>query len=334
MKIIAFGVRDDERPFFQQWAQNHSSVSLKLVKERLTSGTVNQAAGYEGVVIVYQQSPFTKDLLQTLHDFDIHALSTRNAGVDDIDLAAVKEFNMQLTNVPAYSPSAIAEFSVTQALNLLRQTKAVRQKIQHGNFNWAPTIGEELNTKTIGVIGTGRIGQAAIKIFQGFGAKVIAYDIYQNPTLANQGLYVKSLTDLYRQADIISLHAPATSDNYHLLNSKAFETMKNGVRIINAARGTLIDTQALLTAVDQGKVGGAALDVYEEEANIFNHDFGSYQAIPDQLVKKLMAHKNILLTPHIAFYTLTAVKNMVQIALDNNSQLLTTGTADHLVTLP
>ncbi len=163
------------------------------------------------------------------------------------------------------------------------------------------------------------------------GAKVIAYDIYRNPELDAEGIYVDTPEELYAQSDVISLHAPATAENEHMLNDQAFANMKDGVWILNPARGTLIDTDALIRALDSGKVAGAGLDVYEDEVGIFNSDFGSFDAIPDERLKDLMKRENVIVTPHIAFYTKRAVKNMVYYAMDANKDLFETGKSDKLV---
>lgn len=333
LKIIAYGVRDDELPYFTSWAQ-HQKIEVKVVTDELTMSNVDQANGFDGIIIVYQKKPFTAELIDKIDSLGIKAISSRNAGIDNIDLRALAKNGMQLTNVPAYSPGAIAEFSVTQALNLLRKTKVFSNKVQEGDFLWAPDIADELSQQTVGVVGTGRIGQAAIKIYQGFGAKVLAYDVFQNPDLVKKGLYVNTLTELYQKADILTLHIPATEDNKYLLDAVAFNNMKKGIKIINAARGSLVDTEELIKALDSKKVGGAAIDVYENESEIFNRKFSNFSEISDKRLQNLIRRDNVLITPHIAFYTQPAVRNMVKISLDNNLQLIKTGVADNLVTLP
>ncbi|MDT6980455.1 D-2-hydroxyacid dehydrogenase [Levilactobacillus zymae] len=329
MKIIAYGIRDDERPYLEQWSQAQG-IEVKAVSQLLDDTTVDLAHGYDGAV-VYQQKPYTAAVLDKLAALGITNLSLRNVGVDNVDADAVKRNGFKVTNVPAYSPAAIAEFTVTELMRLLRRTPTFDRKQAQGDLRWAPDIADELNSMTVGIVATGRIGRAALKIYQGFGAKVIAYDVFHNPELEKQGIYVDTLDELYAQADVISLHAPATKDNQHMLNDAAFAKMKTGVWIVNPARGALVDTDALIRALDSGKVAGAALDVYEDEVGIFNTDFGSFEAIPDERLKNLMRRDNVLISPHIAFYTKTAVKNMVQYALNNNKQLIETGQAENEV---
>ncbi|AQW22162.1 lactate dehydrogenase [Lentilactobacillus curieae] len=332
MKIVAYGIRDDEKPYLDKWSDENPDVEVQSTGDLLDESTVGLANGADGVV-TYQQKPYTAEVLDKLGSFGIKFLSLRNVGVDNIDATAAKRNGIKVTNVPAYSPEAIAEFTVTQLMRLLRRTNTFDRKQKDGDLQWAPDIAEELNQMTVGVVATGRIGRAAMKIYEGFGAKVIAYDVFHNPELEKQGIYVDTMDELYSQSDVISLHAPATKENEHMLNDDAFSKMKDGVYILNPARGALIDTDALIRALDSGKVGGAAVDTYENEVGIFNTDFGSFDKIPDERLKNLMKRENVLVSPHIAFYTKRAVRNMVYFAMDANKSLIESGKSDKLVDL-
>ncbi|KRM45409.1 D-2-hydroxyacid dehydrogenase [Lentilactobacillus parafarraginis] len=332
MKIIAYGIRDDEKPYLDKWSEENPDVEVASTGELLDESTVDQAKGADGVV-VYQQKPYTAAVLDKLGSYGVKFMSLRNVGVDNIDADAAKRNGIQVTNVPAYSPEAIAEFTATELMRLLRRTNTFDRKIAHGDLRWAPDIAEELNQMTVGVFATGRIGRAAIRIYKGFGAKVIAYDIFHNPELEKEGIYVDSPEELYAKSDVLSIHAPATKENEHMLNDDAFSKMKDGVYILNPARGILVDTDALIRALDSGKVAGAALDVYEDEVGIFNTDFGSFDKIPDERLKNLIKRENVLVSPHIAFYTKRAVRNMVYFAMDANKSLINTGKSDKLVKL-
>lgn len=332
MKIIAYGIRDDEKPYLDKWSEENPDVEVASTGELLDESTVDQAKGADGVV-VYQQKPYTAAVLDKLGSYGVKFMSLRNVGVDNIDADAAKRNGIQVTNVPAYSPEAIAEFTATELMRLLRRTNTFDRKIAHGDLRWAPDIAEELNQMTVGVFATGRIGRAAIRIYKEFGAKVIAYDIFHNPELEKEGIYVDSPEELYAKSDVLSIHAPATKENEHMLNDDAFSKMKDGVYILNPARGILVDTDALIRALDSGKVAGAALDVYEDEVGIFNTDFGSFDKIPDERLKNLIKRENVLVSPHIAFYTKRAVRNMVYFAMDANKSLISTGKSDKLVKL-
>ncbi|GLB46957.1 D-lactate dehydrogenase [Philodulcilactobacillus myokoensis] len=330
MKIIAYGIRNDEMPYLKQWDQENPDVEVKSESALLDDKTVDEAKGFDGVV-AYQQKPYTASILDKLGRFGIKALSLRNVGVDNVDADAVKRNNIKVTNVPAYSPNAIAELAVTEMMRLLRNTKKFERKQREGDLRWAPDVGEEMGHKTVGIFGTGHIGRVVLNICRGFGANVIGYDPYPNPQLQKEGIYVKTPKELYEKSDIITLHAPALKSNEHMVSDKAFSEMKDGAYLINAARGSLVDTDALIKALDSGKLAGAALDTYEDEVGVFNKNFGSFDAISDDRLKNLMKRDNVLVTPHIAFYTKTAVHNMVKFSMDANKSLIQTGNSDKLV---
>ena len=256
-------------------------------------------------------------------------MSLRNVGVDILNDELVQELGFQITNVPVYSPAAIAEFSVTQALNLLRRTKEFYLKLAKGDYNWAPHIAKEMNKQVVGIVGTGNIGSTAAKIFAGFGAKVIAYSRHQNKELEGIVEYV-SLDELYKRATIISLYLPHVPATDKMLNEKTFAMMQDGVLLVNTARGPLVDEKALIEALNSGKVGGAALDVMTGETKIFNQQI-NFQEVDYDEFKDLVDRPNVLITPHIAFYTDQAIKNMVKMSLSANLDLIKTGTSDKLV---
>ena len=218
-KIFAFSIRKDEEPYLKEWAAAHPAVEVDYTDKLLTPETAKLAKGADGVV-VYQQLDYTPETLQALADLGITKMSLRNVGVDNIDMDKAKELGFEITNVPVYSPNAIAEHAAIQTTRILRQDKRLDTKIANGDLRWAPTIGREVRDQTVGVIGTGHIGQVYMQIMEGFGAKVIAYDVYKNPELDKKGYYVDSLDDLYKQADVVSLHVPAMKSNYHMITMK------------------------------------------------------------------------------------------------------------------
>lgn len=326
MKFIAYNVRQDEQKYFEKWAKENA-VPVKLVTEELTDENLPLAKGYDAV-ISFQTGVYPSDLFDKLASYGVKDISIRNVGVDNLDLASAKANKIAVTNVPAYSPNAIAEFSVATLLQLLRNQNIYRKRMAKNDYRWAPFVGKEIRALTIGLVGTGRIGKAALEIYRGFGAKVIAYDPYHDPKLEAQGLYVDTLEELVSQADVVTLHMPG-SEGY-LIDEALIKKMKPGAYIINTARGSLIDSKALLEALKAGRLGGAALDTYEYETPIFNHDLENI-GVKDELFNELVALDNVVMTPHIAFYTETAVENMVTIALDSAKAVLETGTAPTLV---
>ncbi|QZN93883.1 D-2-hydroxyacid dehydrogenase [Limosilactobacillus panis] len=325
-KIFAFSIRKDEEPYVKEWASQHPDVQVEYTSELLTPETAKKAKGADGVV-VYQQLDYTADTLQALANEGITKMSLRNVGVDNIDMAKAKELGFEITNVPVYSPNAIAEHAAIQTARILRQTKVMDEKVANGDLRWAPTIGREVRDQTVGVIGTGHIGQVYMQIMEGFGAKVIAYDPFENPELKKQGYYVDSLDDLYAQADVISLHVPATKENFHMINQDTIAKMKDNVVLVNCSRGVLVDTDAVIAGLDSGKIFGFVMDTYEDEVGIFNADWRGKQ-FPDSRLEDLIHRSNVLVTPHTAFYTTHAVRNMVIKVFDNNCKLINGKPAD------
>ena len=325
-KIFAFSIRKDEEPYVKEWASQHPDVQVEYTSELLTPETAKKAKGADGVV-VYQQLDYTADTLQALANEGITKMSLRNVGVDNIDMAKAEELGFEITNVPVYSPNAIAEHAAIQTARILRQTKVMDEKVANGDLRWAPTIGREVRDQTVGVIGTGHIGRVYMQIMEGFGAKVIAYDPFENPELKKQGYYVDSLDDLYAQADVISLHVPATKENFHMINQDTIAKMKDNVVLVNCSRGALVDTDAVIAGLDSGKIFGFVMDTYEDEVGIFNADWRGKQ-FPDSRLEDLIHRSNVLVTPHTAFYTTHAVRNMVIKAFDNNCKLINGKPAD------
>lgn len=319
-KIFAYSIRKDEEPYLKEWAKNHPEVEVDYTADLLTPDTAAKAAGADGVV-VYQQLDYTPETLNALADQGITKMSLRNVGVDNIDMATAKARGFEITNVPVYSPNAIAEHAAIQTARILRQTKVLDAKIAAGDLRWAPTIGREVRDQTIGVVGTGHIGQVYMQIMEGFGAKVIAYDVFHDPKLEAAGYYVDSLDDIYRQADVISLHVPALESTIKMINDETIAKMKDDAVLVNVSRGALVDTDAVIRALDSGKLFGFVMDTYENEVGIFNEDWRGKE-FPDARLKDLIDRPNVLVTPHTAFYTTHAVRNMVVLAFDNNLALV------------
>lgn len=325
MKIIAYGARVDEIPYFRQWAKE-SSDTLEFHQELLDARTIEWAKGFDGINC-FQTTPYSAAVFEKMGQYGIHFLALRNVGTDNVDFAAAKKAGVSISNTPAYSPTAIAEFSLTLTLQLLRRMPEVADKLLADDYNGATQfIGRELGQQTVGVIGAGRIGQAAIRMFNGFGAKVLAYDPYPNQKAHLPAEFV-DLPDLIRQADVIDLHIPGIPANDHIIDEAAIAQMKPSTLIINTARGNLIDTAALVQALLEGRLAGAGIDTYERETEdlLALNETGHFS---DPLWDELLSMRNVILTPHIAYYTQTAVHNMVYYSLQNLMDFLTTGTTD------
>ncbi len=327
MKLASFGTRVDEKPFLEAWAERTGN-EMQIFTETLNEDTLRMVAdGTQGITCL-QTVPYSADLFQLMADRGINFLSIRNVGLDNIDLAGAKAAGVRVSNVPAYSPSAIAEFAVTMVMHLARNLGQVEQHLRDDDYNGAMHyMGREIGQSTVGVIGTGRIGREAIRIFKGFGAEVIAYDPY--PAKGFDIDYV-SLDELFAQADIIDLHVPGLPQNTHMIDADAFGKMKQGAIIVNTARGNLIDTKALLNALRSGKVAGAGIDTFEyEEQDLLNLEkHGSFN---DPIWDEMLKMPNVVLSPHIAYFTATAVRNMCEFSLANLTSFITDGTAENEV---
>jgi len=330
MKIFAYGIRKDEESSLKKWEQTNPGIEVDFTDKTLTADTAKLAEGSNGVVTL-QTSPYTREALEILNKQGIKSISIRNVGFDNFNFKDLNDLGFSLTNVPVYSPNAIAEHTIILMGRLLRRVPEFDKKLDNGDFTWSPTIGKEYREQTVGVIGTGHIGRVVIKILQGFGAKVIAYDVFHNPDIEKQGLYVDTLEELYKQADIVTLHVPLFDSNKHMIDDKAIAEMKDGIYIINCARGELIDTDALIKGLDSGKVAGAGLDVLDNENSVFGQVWGSVDAIPNPKIKNLAERLNVIITPHSAFYTETAIHNMITTSFDSNKALIEGKKPDNII---
>ncbi|GHP15202.1 lactate dehydrogenase [Lentilactobacillus fungorum] len=316
MKFIAYNVRDDEIPFIEKWGKDHQ-IEVAYTTTTLTPETIEEAKGYDGISGL-QTIAYTKELFIAFRKLGIKYLALRNVGVDNLDLQAAADNGVKITNVPAYSPESIAEFAVTMALFLSRKVGYMQQQLrQKQEFHFSPDfMGRLISEQTVGIVGTGRIGQHAIRLFKGLGAKVIAYDKYPIKDTHGEFHYTTSFQDLVRQSDIISLHMPATPDNYHEFNHETFELMKNTALFINTARGSIVDTADLIFALQSGEIAGAGIDTIENESADLQ-DSRSTKQVTDADVIKLSMMPNVLITPHSAFHTTRSVMNMVNISMDH-----------------
>ncbi len=261
----------------------------------------------------------------------IKVFATRSAGFDIYDLELMSELGIKMTNVPSYSPNAIAEHVLTSALRISRNTNKIQRNIEKHNFSWNPGIlSRELRTLTVGVIGTGRIGTQAARLFNALGSKVLGYDVYQNEAAKEVLDYVENLDDLIANSDIITIHMPAIKEYNHMVNDEFLAKMKDNSILLNAARGMLVDTKAVLRALDSGKLLGAGLDVYENEGKYVPKNFEGKE-FDDKLLQTLIDRDDVIYTPHTAFYTETAIQNLVEGGLEAAVEVVATGTSANVV---
>lgn len=326
MKIIAYGVRKDELEYFEKFAEQFGIEYATTAKE-LNAETVKLAKGFDAVS-VYTAHEETNEAWSKLEEFGIKYFSVRTTGYDAIDFEKANKHNMKISNVPQYSPNAIAEYAVAMTLSALRKIPLALDRAKIQNFSVDGLIGKELNQMTIGIIGTGCIGLTTAKVFKAFGSKVIAYDVVKNEQAAGVLTYEENLNDLFAKADVISLHIPLAQDNKHLINAESIKQMKDGVVIINTARGAHVDSAALRDALVSGKVSAAGLDVYEFEDNFIKKDL-SGQVIDDGVYRDLANLPNVMMTPHVAFNTDVAVRNMVKMSTENLINFFNAGVCDN-----
>lgn len=311
MKLIAYDCRPDELTYFKKFAQKYN-VDLILSKEDPVAENVSAAQGCTCISMI--TTPMTRGLLQKYYDIGVRYISTRSIGYDHIDMKAAREIGMHIGNV-SYTPNSVADYTLMLALMVTRKIKQIVLRSEAQDFSLSGVQGAELHNLTVGVIGTGRIGRLVAQRFAAFGCRVAAYDLHENKELGGTVEYMP-LASLLAESDLITLHMPATKDNYHMINAAAIASMKDGVYIINTARGSLVDTQALLDGVESGKVGGAALDVIENETGLYYNNLKN-EVLTNRERAVLKSYPNVIVLPHTAFYTDQAVSDMVEHSIES-----------------
>lgn len=261
-----------------------------------------------------------REILTELAAIGVKILALRCAGFNNVDLEAAKELGIQVVRVPAYSPEAVAEHTVGMMLSLNRRIHRAYQRTRDANFSLEGLIGFNMHNRTAGIIGTGKIGVATMRILKGFGMRLLAFDPYPSEQALELGAEYVDLKTLYAESDVISLHCPMTPENHHLLNKQSFDQMKDGVMIINTSRGGLIDSTAAIDALKQQKIGSLGMDVYENERDLFFED-KSNDVIQDDVFRRLSSCHNVLFTGHQAFLTEEALTSISVTTLQNIAQL-------------
>lgn len=303
----------DTKPYDKIWfdkLKDEYDVKIKYYESKLNSDSVVMAKGYDGV-IAFVNDDIDKNTIDTMHEMNMKLVALRCSGYNNVDLKAAKN-KIDVVRVPKYSPYAVAEHAIGLLLCLNRRIHRAYIRTKDFNFSLSGLTGFDLRGKTVGVIGTGKIGQVFINICRGFGMKVLAYDIY--PSV--EDIEYTDIDTLCRKSDIISLHCPLTKETKHIISKKTIDKMKQGVFILNTSRGALINSDDLAENLKSGKIGGAALDVYEEESDIFFEDRSS-EIINDDTLRILLSMPNVLITSHQAFLTNEALQNIARVTLEN-----------------
>ncbi|MBC2575105.1 D-2-hydroxyacid dehydrogenase [Peptostreptococcus canis] len=324
MRILAYHVQPYEEKAFLKWSKENN-IEVVLEKGLLTLDSVEKAKGFDGVTTQQVIPVKDEEIFKKLKEYGVGQISSRTAGVDMFGLDMAKEYGIAITNVPRYSPNAIAELAVSHAMHLLRNVKRIEKAMSVGDFSWnKDLISREIRSCTVGIVGTGRIGLTAGTLFKGLGANIIGYDKFRNPDADGVLEYKDTLEELLKEADIISLHLPLVDDTYHLINKDNIKIMKDDAIVVNTGRGALVNIDDIIEALESGKLAGAGLDVLECETLYVNQKVG-LEKIKGTVVEKLMGMDNVVLTGHFAFFTETAVDNLVSISLDNIKKSIETG---------
>lgn len=324
MKRVAFF---DTKQYDREWFDKaDKSFEITYFEEKLTPETAFLAKGFDGVV-AFVNDTINSKVIKSLTDGGVNVLAMRCSGYNNINFKAAHEHGLKVLRVPVYSPYAVAEHAMAMLLTLNRKIHKAYNRTRDFNFSLCGLTGFDLNGKTIGVIGTGKIGQIFIKICKGFGMKVLAYDPFK---IEGADFEYTDLDTIYREADAISLHCPLTDSSYHMLSEDAFAKMRRNVIIINTSRGGLIDSEALLAALKEKKIGGAGLDVYEEETELFFEDH-SEKIVNDDILARIVSLPNVILTSHQAFLTEEALRNIAEITVANLEDYFAGNTLKNIV---
>lgn len=320
LKIAFFGTKDYDRTFFSELSRDKGegtyNADIKYFTSNLGPETADLAKGYDAVC-VFVNDNVSRPVIEQLHDNGIRLILLRCAGFNNVDLTAAKEYGITVLRVPAYSPYAVAEHAMAILQEANRHLHKAYNKVKDNNFALSGLLGLDLHNKVAGIVGTGKIGVCMARICKGYGMTVLGWDAYPNQALVDEGLltYVEK-DELFQKADLISLHAPLFPSTYHIINESSISMMKNSVMLVNTARGGLVDTEALIAALKQGKFHAVALDVYEGEDNNVYTDC-SDKAITDDITARLLMFPQVVLTSHQAFFTREAMQAIAVVTMEN-----------------
>ena len=315
MKVLVYSASSEDKKFLE--AANQNKHKLYYIEARLEESTTLLAQKYRGICC-FVDDKLDKKVIRQLSAGGTTLITLRGTGFNNVDLKAAAESGITVMRVSNYSPYAVAEFAVGMMLDLDRKIHRAYMRVREGNFLLKGLIGFDLHGKTVGIIGTGKIGSVLAGILHGFGCSLLAYDVTENPDCIRLGVQYVPLKELLSKSDIVSLHLPLTPETHHLINDKNLLLMKKGAMLINTSRGALIDTRALLRALKNGRLGAVGLDVYEEESQIFYQDL-SDEIIPDDVITRLLTFPNALVTGHQAFFTKEAMTIIAQTTIENIS---------------
>lgn len=314
LEVAVYDTKPYDRHYFETAAKR--SIQWRFFEFRLSAETASTAAGAQAVCI-FVNDRVDRACLDSLSQLGIKLVALRCAGYNNVDLSAARDLKIAVTRVPAYSPHAVAEHTVGLVLTLNRRIHRAYNRVREHNFSLNGLIGFDIFGKTVGIVGTGKIGRITAQIFRGFGTRVLAYDPY--PAMewaASNGIVYAPMAELLPECDILSLHVPLLPETFHLLNTETIGAMKRGAVLVNTSRGKLINTAAVIRALKSGHLSGVALDVYEEEEGVFFEDL-SDRVLQDDELSRLLTFPNVVVTAHQAFLTHEALMEISRVTMDN-----------------
>lgn len=327
MKLAVFSTKKWVRDSFSKHVPEE--IEITFFESSLKEETAVLAVGFDAVC-VFVNDTVNSEVITLLSDGGVKVIALRCAGFNNVDLNSASEKGIAVCRVPAYSPYAVAEHALGLILSLNRKYHRAHARVREGNFSLDGLMGFDIHGKTIGVIGTGKIGQIFMDTISGLGVKILAYDKFPSEDARKKGTEYVELEQLYRESDIISLHCPLNHETYHLINDYSIRSMKPGVMLINTSRGPLIDSNSVIDGLKSGIVGYVGLDVYEEEAELFFEDL-SDEVIQDDTFVRLQTFPNVLITSHQAFFTVEAVDNIRDTTFRNLLDIRETGKSENLL---
>ena len=314
MKILVYSIYGFDKPFLEEAAKDKHE--LNFTEQPLNLDTADLAKGYTAVAL-FTSDNASSAVLKRLYENGVKFIALRSVGYDHVDLTLAKQLNIKVANVPAYSPFAVAEHTVALMLALNRKLIRAHNRVMEQNFSLDGLVGFDMNGKTVGIIGTGKIGSVVTKIMNGFGCRILLYDKIVDNELKNKyNVVYKDYETLLKESDIITLHVPLTTETKYLINKNCISKMKKGVMLINTSRGALINTKEVIESLKTGQIGYLGIDVYEEESGLFFED-RSEEILQDDMIARLMTFKNVLITSHQAFLTDTALRNIAETTIEN-----------------
>ncbi|MFO7962927.1 MAG: 2-hydroxyacid dehydrogenase [Desulfobacterales bacterium] len=329
MKVAVFSTKSYDKRFLLE-ANERQDHEFVFFESRLNRETVSVAGGFPAVCI-FVNDRLDSETIKQLSESGTRLIALRCAGFNNVDISAAENNGIQVVRVPAYSPHAVAEHTVALLLSANRKIHRAYSRVREGNFSLEGLLGFDLHGKTVGIIGTGKIGTIVAQLLNGFGCRLFAHDIHPNSVCEKIGVQYTSLEHLFDASDIITLHCPLTPDTHHLIDQKALDRMKKGIILINTSRGSIIDTRAVIAGLKSEKIGNLALDVYEEEADLFFEDL-SNKVIRDDVFARLLTFPNVVITAHQGFFTEEALRNIAETTVENIREFEHHHTSENAVT--